>query len=134
MKGESVVWKFCTSLGKDESSGNSASASSSTNNPANLVHLVRCDICKAVFKQHRGNTSSLLKHLKGQRSKQFYAVVGPTGAVKTKAASTESTTSSVSATTLRKLTKFSHSASTAVTGAPKPSTSRTSRVLFLTIK
>lgn len=81
-KNESVIWKFCTKLGKLEEKSDSHPTARSSKNPVNeQVFEVRCDLCKITFKQHRGCTSTMLKHLKAQHGKQFYTVVNPDGTI-----------------------------------------------------
>lgn len=73
---ESIVWKFCTKLGKSPA-GSTTGTGASCQNPSKACHLVKCNICQKEYKQTRGSTSSLLKHLKCHHSKQFYEAVPP---------------------------------------------------------
>lgn len=81
----SGIWKFCEKVGVWPDS-----------QPGDRADCVKCNLCKKTFKQVRGSTSSLNKHLRKQHPREFFEVDKPT----------TSKNLSIGSTTLQKLSQF----------------------------
>lgn len=80
----SDIWKFCDKVGVWPDS-----------QPGHQADCVQCNICKKKFKQVRGSTSSVAKHLRKQHPRQFFGDDKPT-----------TKNLSLASTTLKKLAQF----------------------------